>query len=126
MVAGMEDEARSSQSSVDQMANATATNGSAINIILGSDALKPFAWFAGAVLAVALLISVAALGGSIYAVTAGNAQAAAAVDRANEEVHEANVNLRWVWYWLDTDYAEQLANGGHPPPLPKRPAFLKK
>lgn len=122
----MEDEARSSQSSVDQMANATATNGSAINIILGSDALKPFAWFAGAVLAVALLISVAALGGSIYAVTAGNAQAAAAVDRANEEVHEANVNLRWAWYWLDTDYAEQLANGGHPPPLPKRPAFLKK
>ena len=122
----MADEAKNSQSSVDQMAHATVTNGSAINIILGSDALKPFAWFAGAVLAVTLLISVAALGGSIYAVTTGNAQAAAAVSGANEEVHEANVNLRWVWYWLDTDYAEQLANGGHPPPLPKRPAFLKK
>lgn len=40
-------------------------NATSWNIVIGSDALKPFMWFAGAVLAVSLLISVVGLGISI-------------------------------------------------------------
>src|SRR6185369_15876196 len=58
---------------VDSIATAEAHGtGPAINIVLGSEAIKPFAWFAGAVLAVALLISIIAFGLTIYGLTTAN------------------------------------------------------
>lgn len=50
----------------------TKGSGQSVNIVLGSDALKPFAWFAGTVLAVALLISILSLAMSIYGLTTAN------------------------------------------------------
>lgn len=125
------------RTAVDFLAFARAQGGLAINNVLSGDTLKPFAHAAGLVIGACMLISMGSAIGVAWTASSILSESKAAIQRADdraqqraeadaEAIHEANVNLRWAWYWLDTDYAQQLANGGHPPPLPKRPAFVKK
>ena len=83
-------------------------------------------WVGVLMLAVALLISIAAFGLSIWAVTEEHATTQVLVTSADAKLSDANFNLHEAWYWLQMDYSQQLANGGHPPALPKRPAALEK
>lgn len=110
-----------SATSIDNIFRAEAHgNAPAINIILGTEAIKPFAWFAGAVLAVSLLISLMALGVAIFIAGAAQTANAAAIARAEDKVSEANVNMRQLWYWNQMAYAQMEAVGIHlaPPPKP--------
>lgn len=93
----------------------------AFNIVLGYEALRPLAYFAGAILAVVLLVSLTALGVSIWAITSSSAWQWSQGQRMEDKIDEANTNLRQGWYWESQVYAELLARGikAPLPPTPK-------
>jgi hypothetical protein len=114
---------KASVSAVDSQAHAT-TNGSgaAVNIILGSEAIKSLMWFWSFIVCATVVFSVAALSFSIYASTTLSTRAYA-LDKQSESL---KTEMRLDAYWKQQVEARlELIGVSVPAPKVKKPVNTK-
>lgn len=88
----------------------------AFNIVLGAEMMRPFAWFAGAVLAVNLLASVAAISIAIWAAVETSLFNA----NVQRQMHALDTDARLAAYWGERAEVAMTAKGVSVPPYPTR------
>ncbi len=107
--------AQTTNSATDLLAVAKASGtGPAFNVIIGADALRPFTWFAGAVLAINLLVAVAAVGIAIWSAV----DVAVYNSNTQQQMHELDTDARLTSYWAERVEVKLDEMGAKPPPLP--------
>jgi hypothetical protein len=83
-------------SAIDSQTHAIATgSGSAVNIVLGNEAIKPLMWFVGSIVSATVIFSVAALGISIYVATVLSDRSIALDYQAESLKTEVRLDAYW-------------------------------